>query len=82
VQTSRLERGTLGAGAPVADLFVRAGLSASKGEARRDIVAGGAYINNVRSADAARLVGVQDLLFDKYLLLRKGKRSYAVIEVE
>jgi tyrosyl-tRNA synthetase len=82
IQTSRMERGAFGAGAPISDLFVRAGLSASKGEARRDIVAGGAYINNVRSTDAARLVGVHDLLFNKYLLLRKGKRSYAVIEVE
>ena len=64
------------------DLAIRAGLSKSKSEARRDLTAGGFYLNNVRIDDPARVVTREDLLFGKYLLLRKGKRSYAVLRVQ
>jgi tyrosyl-tRNA synthetase len=69
-------------GATVGDLFVRAGLAASKGEARRDLAAGGLYLNNVRCTDPARTAVASDLLFGRHLLLRKGKRSYAVISAQ
>ena len=69
-------------GGPIGDLFVRANLSASKSEARRDLTSGGLYLNNVRCADPARTVSADDLLFGRYLLLRKGKRSYAVISAQ
>jgi tyrosyl-tRNA synthetase len=68
-------------GMPIADLVVHAGLAPSKGQARKDVEAGGIYLNNVRVADVTRLVTPNDLLFGKYLLLRKGKRSYAVLHV-
>jgi tyrosyl-tRNA synthetase len=68
----------VGAGAAIADLVVHAGLEPSKGAARKSLEAGGVYLNNVR-VDLARTVTATDLLFGKYLLLRKGKRSYAVL---
>jgi tyrosyl-tRNA synthetase len=68
-------------GMPIGDLVVHAGLAPSKGQARKDIEAGGIYLNNARVADVTRLVTPNDLLFGKYLLLRKGKRSYAVLHV-
>jgi tyrosyl-tRNA synthetase len=68
-----------GAGASIADLLVASGLCPSKGQARKDIEGGGIYLNNVRVAEAGRSVGSADLLFGKHLLLRKGKRSYAVL---
>jgi tyrosyl-tRNA synthetase len=71
-----------GAGAPLIDLLVLAGLSTSKGQARKDIEGGGIYLNNVRVAELTRAVSTNDLLFGKYLLLRKGKRTYAVLSVE
>jgi len=74
--------GTLDAAVPFIDLAIRAGLSKSKSEARRDLTAGGFYLNNVRIDDPARVVTREDLLFGKYLLLRKGKRSYAVLRVQ
>ncbi len=81
VPTKDLERPRLdGAGAPIADLVVHAGLEASKGAARKSLDAGGVYLNNVR-VDHARAVTGADLLFGKYLLLRKGKRTYAVLAV-
>ena len=80
VPTKDLEKAKLeGAGATIADLIVLSGLAASKGAARKDLEAGGIYLNNVRVPDHTRSVTTVDLLFGKYLLLRKGKRTYAVL---
>ncbi|HET7535000.1 MAG TPA: tyrosine--tRNA ligase [Candidatus Didemnitutus sp.] len=80
VPTKDLEKAKLeGAGSPIADLVVHAGLEPSKGAARKSLEAGGVYLNNHR-VDHTRAVTASDLLFGKYLLLRKGKRSYAVLK--
>jgi len=71
-----------GAGAPLTDLLVHSGLCPSKGQARKDIEGGGIYLNNVRIAEFGRSVTLNDLLFGKYLLLRKGKRNYAVLKIK
>ena len=68
-----------GAGKLLVELLVHSGLSASKGQARKDIEGGGVYINNAREAGATRAVGADALLFGKYLLLRKGKKNYVVL---
>jgi tyrosyl-tRNA synthetase len=68
-----------GTGKPLVELMVQGGLCSSKGQARKDIEGGGAYINNVREANTQRAVTAIDLLFDKHLLLRKGKRNYLVL---
>ena len=81
VPTKDLDRAKLaGAGAPVVDLVVHAGLAASKSQARKDLEAGGIYLNNVRVPEVARLATSADLLFGRYLLLRKGKRTYALLD--
>jgi tyrosyl-tRNA synthetase len=69
-------------GMPLTDLLVHSGLATSKGQARKDIEGGGIYVNNVRVADTGRAVTAADLHFGKYVLLRKGKRTYAVIQVK
>lgn len=68
-----------GAGTPLIELLVQAGLCPSKGQARKDLDGGGIYLNNIRCADPRRTLTENDLLFGKYLLLRKGKRTYAVL---
>ena len=68
-------------GMPLTDLLVHSCLATSKGQARKDIEGGGINLNNVRVADVARAVTTADLHFGKYVLLRKGKRTYAVINV-
>ena len=75
IETVRLA----GAGIPLVELLVHAGLSQSKGQARKDIEGGGVNINNIREASAARMVTSADLLFGKHLLLRKGKKNYVVL---
>ena len=81
VPTKEFERAKLaGAGAAIVDLVVQAGLAPSKGQARKDVEAGGIYLNNGRVTEVARTVTAADLLFARYLLLRKGKRTYAVLD--
>jgi tyrosyl-tRNA synthetase len=80
VPTREIERSKFdGAGLPLVELLVHAGLSQSKGQARKDIEGGGVSVNNIREASFQRAVATCDLLFGKHLLLRKGKRNYAVV---
>jgi tyrosyl-tRNA synthetase len=80
VPTKDLEKSKLeGAGIALTDLLVHSGLCPSKGQARKDLEGGGINLNNVRITEAAHTVKTSDLLFGKYLLLRKGKRTYAVL---
>ncbi len=65
----------------VLDLLVASGLSESRGQARRVVGDGGAYVNNRRVADPAAVPDRSDLLAGRWLLLRRGKRNLAVAEV-
>ena len=67
------------AGVPVLDLFVHSKLVGSKGQARKDLEGGGLYLNNSRLTDVGRRIGPADVLFGKFILLRKGRRNYAVV---
>ncbi len=83
VPTKPIEPAKLAApGTALTELLVHAGLCPSKGQARKDIEGGGIYLNNVKAAptDFARALTTADLLFGKYILLRKGKRTYAVLD--
>lgn len=67
----------------LSEALVLAGLETSKGNARKTIEAGGAYVNNVKSdpTQPVRALSEADLLFNQYILLRKGKRFYALLRV-
>ncbi len=67
---------------PLVDALVAAGLSASKGQARTTISQGGIYLNNRRIAEPEARITVEDLLFGRYLVLRKGKRDYHLLRFE
>ena len=71
-----------GEGSGLIDLLNDAGLAKSKGEARRDIKGGGIYANNIRQTEQEQVIKADSLLFDKYLLLRKGKKNYALLVVK
>jgi tyrosyl-tRNA synthetase len=80
VPTKELARARFeGGGILLVDLLVEAGLSNSKGQARKDIEGGGININNIREGNTQRSVRVDELLFGKYLLLRKGKKNYTAV---
>ncbi len=65
----------------VVDLFVETGLAKSKGEARRTVSEGGAYLNNERVEDPDRVPAEADLLGGAWLVLRRGKKNFAGVEV-
>ena len=80
VPTKEVEKPKLdGVGVPLVELLVHAGLCPSKGQARKDIEGGGVNINNIRETNFQRAVTVNDLLFGKHILLRKGKKNYVVV---
>ncbi|MGC4893443.1 tyrosine--tRNA ligase [Micromonospora sp. DT31] len=66
----------------VAGLLKESGLVPSMKEARRVIAEGGAYVNNVRVTAADATVAAEDLLHGRYLVLRRGKRSFAGVELD
>jgi tyrosyl-tRNA synthetase len=57
------------------------GLAKSNSEARRAVAEGGAYLNNVRIDDPDFVVEPGDLLHGRYLVVRRGKRSVAGIDL-
>lgn len=65
----------------VAGLLRDSGLVPSLKEARRVIAEGGAYVNNTRVTETDATVGPGDLLHGRYLVLRRGKRSFAGVEL-
>jgi len=68
-----------GEGKPVVDLLAETGLVKSKGEARRLIAAGGAYVNNVRVADVGQVVSTAQLIGGEFVVLRAGKKQYHLV---
>lgn len=66
---------------PVVDLLVESGLSPSKSAARRTIAEGGAYVNNRKVPDQESAPAPHELLYGRFLVLRRGKRNIAGVEV-
>jgi len=65
----------------VVDLFAATGLVASKAAARRAVSEGGAYVNNFKVGAADAVVDATHLLHNRWILLRRGRKSLAVVEV-
>jgi len=63
----------------IVEALRESGLSASSGEARRAISDGGVYVNNRRVTDVNRKLTVDDLASETVMVLRKGKRNYALL---
>ncbi|WP_306334471.1 tyrosine--tRNA ligase [Streptomyces sp. KL118A] len=74
----RIEVAELG---PVVDLLAEVGLVASKSAARRTVKEGGAYVNNVKVAAEDHVPAREDLLHGRWLVLRRGKKNLAAVEV-
>jgi tyrosyl-tRNA synthetase len=66
-------------GMQAADALVRAGLATSKGDARRGIAGKGFSIGGAPIEAADRPLAEDDLLAGRYVMLQKGKRSYALL---
>jgi len=78
VDRARLVEGRLS----LVDLLVETGLEQSKSSARRIVQGGGAYVNNRREGEPARILDPGDLVADRYMVLRRGKLEYHLVRVE
>ncbi|HEY5025861.1 MAG TPA: tyrosine--tRNA ligase [Acidimicrobiales bacterium] len=70
-----------GPGLSIVDAVVDAGLVTSKSQARTLVTQGGVYVNDRRERDIEARLGPSDLLFGRYLVLRKG-RDYHLVRFE
>ena len=68
-------------GVALVDALIASGLVKSKSEARRQIEQGGIYVNQQRETAPDRALGDADWLAGGNLLLRKGKKDYALLRV-
>jgi tyrosyl-tRNA synthetase len=66
-------------GLAIVDALVGSGLAKGKGEARRSLVQGGVYLNNRRVEDPNARLGPEALAGETVMVLRTGKRNYALL---
>src|SRR5213596_2328323 len=66
-------------GISLVDAVVQVGLVKSKSEARRSIEQGGVYVNQQRVKEVDRTLEPGDWLAGRNVLLRKGKKDYALL---
>jgi len=81
---SQLPRTTISKGSPFpmwVDLLAATGVVDSKSAARRIVREGGAYLNNVKISGEEFAPSESDLIHGRFLLLRKGKRELAAVEI-
>jgi tyrosyl-tRNA synthetase len=77
-----IDAARLSAGIPILDLFVEAGLTDSKGEAKRLIKGGGAKLNDKAISDMASIATSKDLTADGYIKLSAGKKKHVLVKVK
>ena len=66
----------------VIDLLVESGLCQSRKDAKRAINEGGIYLNGQRVGEADFVPSSSELLHDKYVLLRRGKKLWHLLIVD
>ena len=77
-QTTRKE---YAAGISLVDALTRTSLASSKGDARRGLQGNGFAVNAEKTDDVNRVLDDSDLLAGRWVLLKKGKKHYALLEV-
>ncbi len=76
VPTHSMETASL----PLIDLLVEAKVCSSKREARQDVQNGAIYVNGERCTDLDCALGAKDGLHGKYLIIRRGKKKYTLVQ--
>jgi len=79
--STTLDAARIHAGLGLVDLLAETGLFQSKGAARKEIPAGGVYLNNERITDPAFQIKTEDLISGRALILRKGKKTYHLVRI-
>jgi tyrosyl-tRNA synthetase len=63
-------------------VLVSSGLVSSKSEARKALDQGGIYVNNLRRGVGDGRITRDDLVHDRYVVLRRGRQSYHLLRFE
>lgn len=83
VPSQQLSRSKLSdASLTIVDALVEAGLAKSKGDARRTVGQGGAYVNNVRVEGVDTCITDAHLASETVVVLRSGKKKYALLRFQ
>jgi tyrosyl-tRNA synthetase len=82
VPSSSLPKSRLLEGLPLIEALVVVGLTPSKSEAKRAIEGGSAYVNNRKAEGIDRKLTEQDLASESVIVLRHGKKKYALLRFE
>lgn len=72
-----LER--LNQGLPILDALCETGLCGSRGEAKKLVKAGGAYVNNIRANGIDHILTTKSLASETTMVLRSGKKNYHLL---
>lgn len=64
------------------DLLITIKAASSKREAREFIKNGATSINGNKETDALKVFSKAEALFDKYLIVRRGKKNYYLVEIK
>ncbi|CAN5347944.1 tyrosine--tRNA ligase [soil metagenome] len=78
--TLEISRAEFDSGAPVLGLFVKAGLVASNGEARRQIKGGGLRVNDVPVSDEKMNLTPKDLTSEGVVKLSMGRKKHVLLK--
>ena len=79
---TKISKGRIQNGVPLADLLLETNLVKSKRAARDLIGQGGAYVNNKAWKDLEATVGVDQALSGRGILLRAGKKNYHLLIIQ
>ena len=82
VPSSSIPMARLKVGLTLIDALVAVSLASSKGEARRAIEGGSVYINNRRAEGIDRVLTTADLASETVIVIRVGKKKYALLRFE
>lgn len=82
VPSTLVERSRLVAGLPLTEALCMATLTTSKGDARRAIEGGAAYINNRKAEGVDRVLTEKDLASETVIVLRNGKKKFGLLKFE
>ena len=82
VPSSEVARDALGGDGMLAlDLLAESSLASSRGDAKRTIKGGGAYLNNERISELGRFVTLNDAIDGRFVVLRKGRKKYHLVKL-
>ncbi len=82
VPSTSIPRSDLEEGISILDLLCQTSLTSSKGEAKKLIKAGGAYVNNNRVSDMAKSLDISDLASETVMILRSGKKKFHLVRFQ